>query len=355
MKRGTIDHPKMRRLGRELGLPLYAAVGLLECLWHFTAERAPRGDIGRWDDEDIAEACGWPMEEAARLIAALVRTGWLDEHAEHRLVVHDWSEHADDAIHVRLSRNGESFADGAAPRQSRLARRERTTAESAHCAHKSAQQRTTAHKSAQKRTLCNTEPPAGLNAANIRKCDEASSRNAENDHTATNNQQVAEDFVRTKAHKSAQQRTTAHKSAQKRTLCALPEPVPVPVPVSGGVQELPYTPLPPNGSSPPPPLAHAPVEISAAAEQQRVERLEIDVAGRMLRDWMGHHADRLPPPDDALCRRLLACCGGLDGMHAWLRGLQRRGKRPESVQQWGWFVTLAETETSAGAAGGNAA
>lgn len=137
MKRGTIDHPKMRRLVRELGrvvasrselgfvtiggqVPLCLAVGILECLWHFAARHAPQGDIGRWSDADIADAVGWPASEAAGLVAGLVDSGWVDRHEHHRLVVHDWAEHADDAVNMSLARAKLFFADGRAPKTVRL-------------------------------------------------------------------------------------------------------------------------------------------------------------------------------------------------------------------------------------------
>lgn len=109
MKRGTMILPKFKRLGRELGLPTYATAGLLECLWHFTAQCAERGNIGKYTDEDIAEAVGWEGNAAA-LVAALILHKWLDKCDTHRLVVHDWNQHADDATKKRVERSGESWA-----------------------------------------------------------------------------------------------------------------------------------------------------------------------------------------------------------------------------------------------------
>lgn len=111
MKRGTPLHPKTRRLARRLELPRYAVVGLLELLWHFTAQFARRGDVGRYADVDLADALAWDREPA-ELITALVETGWLDEHPEHRLVVHHWHDHADEAVRKALQRAGEDFVDG---------------------------------------------------------------------------------------------------------------------------------------------------------------------------------------------------------------------------------------------------
>lgn len=108
MKRDAPNNSKMKRVCRVLDIPAYQAVGILELLWHLTAREAPRGNIGKLSNEDIALALDYRGDEG-KLIDALVRTGWLDESAEHRLVVHDWHEHADEAVKKRLTRSGQSF------------------------------------------------------------------------------------------------------------------------------------------------------------------------------------------------------------------------------------------------------
>ena len=88
MLRQAHNSPKLKRLKRRLQIPQYAAVGLLESLWHMTSEPAPRADIGRWSNEDIAAQLEWdPKVHADYLIEALVACGWLDEHPAQRLVV----------------------------------------------------------------------------------------------------------------------------------------------------------------------------------------------------------------------------------------------------------------------------
>ena len=121
MKRGTPELTKTKRLARRLGVPIYAAVGLLEYLWHWTARNARRGDVGRYDNIDIAEGIGWERD-ADELVAALTAEGWLDESAEHRLVVHDWQDHADDTTRKALEKAEETFVSGDSPRRSRAIR-----------------------------------------------------------------------------------------------------------------------------------------------------------------------------------------------------------------------------------------
>ena len=78
------------------------------------------------------------------------------------------------------------------------------------------------------------------------------------------------------------------------------------------------------------------------------EEFAVAMARLMLLDWMERQAVRLPPPDDDLCRRLLqAHQMSLDLLREWLIDLRKRGKRPESVQSWGWFLRLSQAEGGA--------
>ena len=110
-KRGTLTHRRTRRLAQAMGIELPFALGLMEALFHATADKAPRGDIGRLSDQDIADEMFW-SGDAGRLVAALVESGVLDRDPACRLQVHGWGEHADDAVRKRLHRTGERFADG---------------------------------------------------------------------------------------------------------------------------------------------------------------------------------------------------------------------------------------------------
>ena len=112
MKRGIAEHPKTKRLARRLAIPIPYAVGLVEMLCNQWAPRvAIQGDIGKWPDEDIADGLGFPGDPAA-LIEALVGAGWVDRHPVHRLVIHDWHEHADTGVRNRLKKAGLPFVSG---------------------------------------------------------------------------------------------------------------------------------------------------------------------------------------------------------------------------------------------------
>lgn len=108
MKHATPNHPKMHALAARLSLPLYAAVGLLEMLWHYVGDYAPRGDIGRVDDAAIARGVDW-RKKPEELIRALVETRWLDPSQEHRFLIHDWPDHCEEYVRKKLRRAGDDF------------------------------------------------------------------------------------------------------------------------------------------------------------------------------------------------------------------------------------------------------
>lgn len=130
MKVGTENLAKFRSLCEALDLPRYAGIGLLDSLWRFTETNTPAGDIGRFTDATIARDLDW-RGESEKLIAALVDTGWLDEHPDPsvRLAVHDWHEHCEDRIHLRMARARKYFVDNRAPKLARLTGSERQEAD----------------------------------------------------------------------------------------------------------------------------------------------------------------------------------------------------------------------------------
>lgn len=113
-KRGTLRHPKTLELADRLDCDVGTAFGILEALWHFTADFAPRGDVGRWTDTRIEDALEVPRLIEARghgsVVEALIAARWLDVDAQYRLLVHDYPDHADEATKKKLSRAGLSFA-----------------------------------------------------------------------------------------------------------------------------------------------------------------------------------------------------------------------------------------------------
>ena len=107
-KRAVLTHSKFKKLCRKLGLPEYAVLGVLEAIWHMTAREAPCGDIGKLSNEDIAATIGWDRDDD-ELIEALISCRWIDTHPTHRLIIHDWKDHADDATKKLIVRTKLEF------------------------------------------------------------------------------------------------------------------------------------------------------------------------------------------------------------------------------------------------------
>jgi DnaD/phage-associated family protein len=92
-------HPKTKKLSRLLGVSLPAAVGHLHFLWWWAMDYAQDGDISRFDEYDIADACGWDGE-AKKIVTALIDSGFVDQEST-GLVIHDWYEYAGRLIDKR--------------------------------------------------------------------------------------------------------------------------------------------------------------------------------------------------------------------------------------------------------------
>lgn len=128
MKRGTTEHPKLLELCTNMRIRRWEAVGILESLWGFAARYTPAGDIGKYTNASIAKAIDW-NRDPNRLVDALIQCRWLDSSDECRLLVHDWPDHAEDSVHMKLARAREWFANGAKPSTRRLPKTEREQAE----------------------------------------------------------------------------------------------------------------------------------------------------------------------------------------------------------------------------------
>lgn len=129
MLKSALNHPKMARLANLLGEEITTARGIMESIWHMTAELAPRGNIGKFTNEEILAALHWkgihkPIT-ADQLIESLVAVRYLDHHPEYRLVCHDWHQHCDDYVHMRLANETLTFCNGTIPRLRRFAKEKR--------------------------------------------------------------------------------------------------------------------------------------------------------------------------------------------------------------------------------------
>jgi hypothetical protein len=81
-------HFKTRRLERLLGISTAQAVGHLHMLWWWALDHAPDGDLERFTDVDIADACGWDGNPAD-IANALINAGFIDQDN----MLHDWQDY----------------------------------------------------------------------------------------------------------------------------------------------------------------------------------------------------------------------------------------------------------------------
>lgn len=109
-KRGLQECKKLPRLARELKVPLWAAAGLLEMFWHWSAKNALTGFMSLEDLESAAFTIRFEEGEM-ELGRILCATGWLDE-VEGGFWIHDWDEHADESVRKTLRNRGLSFWNG---------------------------------------------------------------------------------------------------------------------------------------------------------------------------------------------------------------------------------------------------
>lgn len=100
------------------------AIGIMERLWIYASEFVQQGDIGKLTNARIAKEVGW-NNDPDWLINTLQSIRWIDEHQEHRYIIHDWPEHCQDSVHIFLARKRLHFANGSRPRLTRLSRDER--------------------------------------------------------------------------------------------------------------------------------------------------------------------------------------------------------------------------------------
>ena len=120
-KRGTINHPKNKRLARVLKTVPGVTQGLLETFWQWVGTYARDGAITAFDVEEILDFGGWleiftPEQVITAMTDELRGCRWLDLLEDGRFYVHDWHEHCDDAIHTGLYKAKQFFADGTKPK-----------------------------------------------------------------------------------------------------------------------------------------------------------------------------------------------------------------------------------------------
>lgn len=85
------NNPKIRKCAKSLGIQRVQMIGHLALLWSWAMEQRTRGDLSKFDHEDIAFAAEWEGD-ADEFVVALVRARFLDKQGD-TLLVHDWEEY----------------------------------------------------------------------------------------------------------------------------------------------------------------------------------------------------------------------------------------------------------------------
>lgn len=117
-------HRKTLRVAAVLKCDRHKVLGHLDELWWWGLDNAnPQGLIGQVTPEDLADAAGWPVKDAARFVRALLdcggegKPGFLERSAS-GYVLHDWPDYAGKLNDQRELRK-------AANRQAQARRRQR--------------------------------------------------------------------------------------------------------------------------------------------------------------------------------------------------------------------------------------
>jgi hypothetical protein len=87
-----VSHKKTMALCDALAIEPAHAVGHLVCLWTWSIDNAPHGDLSGVQPATIARAAGWPRNRTQQLLDALVQSGFL-ECADERLRIHDFEDY----------------------------------------------------------------------------------------------------------------------------------------------------------------------------------------------------------------------------------------------------------------------
>jgi hypothetical protein len=128
-KRGVLEHEKTIMLAETLDIMEPFALGVLEAFWQWVAKYRPSGDLSSTRPSLMARSIRYTADPQA-LWNALAECGFIDLDGD-RATVHDWSDHAEDSVHMRLARSTQRFADGSKPNMRRIPHDERAKLEAA--------------------------------------------------------------------------------------------------------------------------------------------------------------------------------------------------------------------------------
>ena len=77
------------------------SINVLETIWLLCSDCCDQGNIGKFTDDEIADYLEWEGSPEV-LVKSLIDAGWVDEHEDYRLVIHDWLEHCPEFVRERV-------------------------------------------------------------------------------------------------------------------------------------------------------------------------------------------------------------------------------------------------------------
>jgi hypothetical protein len=93
------DHPKLYELCGLMEWETDLAIGKLHRFWWWCLDYAPDGNLGRFNDTQIALGMGVAIPQAKRLVEALVQSRWIDRQPYFR--VHDWWDYVGSFLRIK--------------------------------------------------------------------------------------------------------------------------------------------------------------------------------------------------------------------------------------------------------------
>ena len=99
-------HPKLKKLARILKIHPAQAIGHLHCLWWWSMNYAPDGNLTNFDPEDIADGAAWdgsPQELIDALVSCGVNGAGFLERVNGQLLIHDWDRYIGKLLESRQS------------------------------------------------------------------------------------------------------------------------------------------------------------------------------------------------------------------------------------------------------------
>jgi len=107
-----VSHKKTLALCDALAIEPAHAVGHLVCLWTWSIDNAPHGDLTEISAGNIARAAGFSPKRAQNFLDALIRSGFL-EVVEKRLYIHDFEDYLGKLI-LRREQNAQRMRNARA-------------------------------------------------------------------------------------------------------------------------------------------------------------------------------------------------------------------------------------------------